>query len=152
MPLPIVPAMLGASKTDAATAAEITTGTVQQSIDTKVESLADTAKGALGDLLQGVGRVVNKALPAAIAASATLSYRGTMGSWQAFLQPISLVSKYMQISSDNSDRIGYPSHRIGSLQYCSGFVLCEHAAIEIDGTLPEQQQIVAFLERGFYIE
>lgn len=120
-----------------------------------VEPLQDKARAAVGDIVNGVMRVVNKALPTAIAATATLQYRGSQGSFLSYLQDnnIKLMCKFLQIGADNSDLIGYPTNAANSLlSNYSGFVLCENAVIEITGTVIEETAIEDMLNSGVFME
>lgn len=120
-----------------------------------VEPLQDKARAAIGDIVNGVMRVVNKALPTAIAATAALQYRGTQGSFLSYLQDnnIKLMCKFFQIGADNSDLIGYPTNAANSLlSNYSGFVLCENAVIEISGTVIEEEAIEDMLNAGVFME
>lgn len=120
-----------------------------------VEPLQDKARAAVGDIVNGVMRVVNKALPTAIAATATLQYRGSQGSFLSYLQDnnIKLMCKFFQIGADNSDLIGYPTNAANSLlSNYSGFVLCENAVIEIAGTVIEETAIEDMLNAGVFME
>lgn len=120
-----------------------------------VEPLQDKARAAVGDIVNGVMRVVNKALPTAIAATATLQYRGSQGSFLSYLQDnnIKLMCKFLQIGADNSDLIGYPTNAANSLlSNYSGFVLCENAVIEIAGTVIEETAIEDMLNAGVFME
>ena len=120
-----------------------------------VEPLQEKARAAVDDIINGVMRVANKALPAAIAASAALQYRGSQGSFLSYLQDnnIKLMCKFFQISADNSDLIGYPTTAANSLlSNYSGFVLCENAVIEISGTVIEEEAIEDLLNKGVFME
>ena len=155
MPLPIVPYTLGSQYTDRATAHEIETHEVSDYISTKAQELKSTARDSLTDIVGGVMQVVNKALPAAIAASAALQYRGSQGSFLSYLQDnnIKLMCKFFQIGADNSDLIGYPTNAANSLlSNYSGFVLCENAVIEITGTVIEEEAIEDLLNKGVFME
>lgn len=120
-----------------------------------VEPLQEKARAAVDDIINGVMRVANKALPAAIAASAALQYRGSQGSFLSYLQDnnIKLMCKFFQIGADNSDLIGYPTNSANSLlSNYSGFVLCENAVIEITGTVIEEEAIEDMLNAGVFME
>ena len=120
-----------------------------------VEPLQEKARAAVDDIINGVMRVANKALPAAIAASAALQYRGSQGSFLSYLQDnnIKLMCKFFQIGADNSDLIGYPTNAANSLlSSYSGFVLCENAVIEITGTVIEEEAIEDMLNAGVFME
>lgn len=120
-----------------------------------IDGLKSAARDSISDVVNGVMRVVNKALPAAIAATASLQYRGTQGSFLSYLSTnyINLRAKFFQIAGDNSDLIGYPTHAANSLlSNYSGFVLCENAVIAIGGTVIEEQAIEDLLNAGVFIE
>lgn len=120
-----------------------------------VEPLQEKARAAVDDIINGVMRVANKALPAAIAASAALQYRGSQGSFLSYLQDnnIKLMCKFFQIGADNSVLIGYPTNAANSLlSNYSGFVLCENAVIEITGTVIEETAIEDMLNAGVFME
>lgn len=152
MPLPIVPYTLGSQYTDRATAHEIETHEVSDYISTKAEELKSTARDSLNDIVGGVMQVVNKALPAALAACASVQFRGTQGSFMAFVTPIRLTARFISISDDRSDFIGYPCERVVALGQLSGFTLCENATISISGTVIEEEAIEDLLNKGVFIE
>lgn len=117
-----------------------------------VEPLKNSAREALTDIVGGVMQVVNKALPAALAACASVQFRGTQGSFMAFVTPIRLTARFISISDDRSDFIGYPCERVVALGQLSGFTLCENATISISGTVIEEEAIEDLLNKGVFIE
>lgn len=117
-----------------------------------VEPLKNSAREALTDIVGGVMQVVNKALPAALAACASVQFRGTQGSFMAFVTPIRLTARFISISDDRSDFIGYPCERVVVLGQLSGFTLCENATISISGTVIEEEAIEDLLNKGVFIE
>lgn len=117
-----------------------------------VEPLKNSARDALTDIVGGVMQVVNKALPAALAACASVQFRGTQGSFMAFVTPIRLTARFISISDDRSDFIGYPCERVVALGQLSGFTLCENATISISGTVIEEEAIEDLLNKGVFIE
>lgn len=148
MPLPVVPYTLGSQYTDRATAHEIET----HEFSTKVTELKSTARDSLTDIVDGVLQVANKALPAALAACASVQFRGTQGSFMSFVTPIRLTARFISISDDRSDFIGYPCERVVALGQLAGFTLCEHATISISGTVIEEEAIEDLLNKGVFIE
>lgn len=152
MPLPIVPSTLGSQYTDRATAREIETHEVSDYISTKATELKSAARDSLSDIVGGVLQVANKALPAALAACASVQFRGTQGSFMAFVTPIRLTARFISISDDRSDFIGYPCERVIALGQLSGFTLCENATISISGTVIEEEAIEELLNKGVFIE
>lgn len=117
-----------------------------------VEPLKNSAREALTDIVGGVMQVVNKALPAALAACASVQFRGTQGSFMAFVTPIRLTARFISISDDRSDFIGYPCERVIALGQLAGFTLCENATISISGTVIEEEAIEDLLNKGVFIE
>lgn len=117
-----------------------------------VEPLKNSARDALSDIVGGVMQVVNKAMPAALAACASVQFRGTQGSFKAFVTPIRLTSRFIRITDDRSDFIGYPCERVVALGQLAGFTLCENATISISGTVVEEEAIEDLLNKGVFIE
>lgn len=152
MPLPIVPRTLGSQYTDRATAQEIETHQFSDYISDKATELKNTARDGLSDLVTGVLQVANKALPAALAACASVQFRGTQGSFLAFITNIRFTARFIQISDDKSDFIGYPCERVVALGQLAGFTLCENATISISGTVIEEEAIEDLLNKGVFIE
>lgn len=152
MPLPIVPRTLGSQYTDRATAQEIETHQFSDYISDKATELKNTARDGLSDLVTGVLQVANKALPAALAACASVQFRGTQGSFLAFITNIRFTARFIQISDDKSDFIGYPCERVVALGQLAGFTLCENATISISGTVIEEEAIETLLNKGVFIE
>ena len=109
--------------------------------------------------LSGVAEIAKKAVPTALAASASVQYLGGTPSFASYLQPWNLRSKYLFIGTDRHSTIGYPLERYRKLSMLSGFVMCEQVRLEIPGTanasgatLEEQQLIKQYLENGCFIE
>lgn len=117
-----------------------------------VEPLQEKARAALGDIIGGVLQVANKALPAALAACASVQFRGTQGSFLAFITNIRFTARFISISDDRSDFIGYPCERVVALGQLAGFTLCENATISISGTVIEEEAIEDLLNKGVFIE
>lgn len=117
-----------------------------------VEPLKNSAREALTDIVGGVMQVVNKAMPSALAACASVQFRGTQGSFLAFITNIRLTARFISISDDRSDFIGYPCERVVALGQLAGFTLCENATISISGTVIEEEAIEDLLNKGVFIE
>lgn len=140
--------------------------TYQQTIKPVVEKttvLVQQAKDTLADNLQSVisstMEIAKKAVPTALAASASVQYLGGTPSFASYLQPWNLRSKFLLAGTDRHDKIGYPFENYATLNTLSGFVMCEQVRLEIPGTanasgatLEEQQLIKQYLENGCFIE
>lgn len=136
---------------------------VKEEVAEKATVLVQQAKLELSDNLQSVisstMEIAKKAVPTALAASASVQYLGGTPSFASFLQPWNLRSKYLLVAADRHTRIGWPCERFETLNTLSGFVMCEQVRLEIPGsanasgaTLEEQQLIKQYLENGCFIE
>lgn len=125
----------------------------------KTQIVTANAKRALADPLSTIMRVLNKAVPAAIASCASLQYTGGIGSFENFLSPLYLRIKFFQVDGDRAAFVGRPCHKTARLSTLTGFALCENVKLDLPGnsteppaTLEEQQIVVQYLEAGVYIE
>lgn len=132
---------------------------VREQAKVLVEDAKNTITEPIRNLISSTAQIAKKAVPTALAASASLQYVGGMPSFASFLQPANLRSKYLRIGTNRSSRIGYPLEDFRVLSTLSGFVMCESVRLEIPGTanasgatLEEQQLITQYLENGCYIE
>ena len=104
-------------------------------------------------IIPTIGKIANKVLPSALAASASLQYMGSQGSFVDFLQPAYLQTSCFHIEADKHVYIGWPCHKTLILGSLSGFTLCENAQVELYGATVEELEIIKqFLESGVYIE
>lgn len=140
--------------------------TYQQTIQPIVEKTTVLVQQAKSDLAENLQSVISstmdiakKAVPTALAASASVQYLGGTPSFASFLQPWNLRSKFLLAGNDRHTRIGWPCESFETLNTLSGFVLCESVRLEIPGTatksgatLEEQQLIKKYLENGCFIE
>lgn len=126
---------------------------VMGEINTAVDSTIEAAKVKLKQPLETVERVAEKAIPASLAACASLQYTGGIGSFANYLQPINLRTKYFRLDGDRSAYIGKPLNESRQLSTISGFCQCDNVKLEVTGaTLEEQQLIKQYLEAGCFIE
>lgn len=132
---------------------------VVDSVLEKTQIVTANAKRALADPLSTVMRVLNKAVPAAIASCASLQYTGGIGSFENFLSPLYLRMKFFAVDGDRAAFVGRPCFKTARLSTLTGFCLCENVKLDLPGTsteppatLEEQQIVVQYLEAGVYLE
>ena len=130
---------------------------IQEVGDTAVEkgtALVETAKETISsNLIPGLSRVVNKAIPTALAASATKQYMGGQGSFVEFLQPAYLYASFQRLEADKHVYIGYMCHRVLTLSTLSGFTMCENVQLDIPAASVEEIEIITkYLESGVILE
>lgn len=117
------------------------------------------AKSLMSDPLRYLSQAATKAIPAAIAASASLQYTGGQGSFSNFLYPWVVRSKYLRVDGNRADYIGRPLCKVRPLSILSGYCKCQNvkinlagSAIEPPATIDEQEIVVRYLEAGVYLE
>lgn len=123
------------------------------------QQIVTGAKTLMTDPLRYLSRAASKAIPAAIAASATLQYTGGQGSFCNFLYPVVVRVKRLRVDGNRSGYIGKPLCKVRVLSTLTGYCLCENVKLDLPGTsteppatLEEQQIVVRYLEAGVYIE
>lgn len=128
-------------------------------VNDRVLQIAANAKRAVSDPLSTLMRVLNKAVPAAIASCASLQYTGGIGSFENFLSPLYLRMKFFQVDGNRAAFVGRPCCKTAQLSTLTGFALCENVKLDLPGssteppaTLEEQQTVCRYLEAGVYIE
>ena len=111
------------------------------------------------NVFNSAAQIAKKAVPTALAASASVQYLGGNASFASFLQPVHVRSKFLLIGTDRGATIGYPLEQYQQLSALSGFVMCENVKFDLaatastgGATLEEQQLIKQYLENGCYIE
>ena len=124
-----------------------------------VEQAKDNLKEPLINVFNSAAQIAKKAVPTALAASASVQYLGGNASFASFLQPVHIRSKFLFIGTDRGATIGYPLEQYQTLSTLSGFVMCENVKFDLaatattgGATLEEQQLIKQYLENGCYIE
>lgn len=123
------------------------------------EQAKDNLKEPLMNVFNSAAQIAKKAVPTALAASASVQYLGGNASFASFLQPVHVRSKFLLIGTDRGATIGYPLEQYQQLSALSGFVMCENVKFDLaatattgGATLEEQQLIKQYLESGCYIE
>lgn len=123
------------------------------------EQAKDNLKEPLMNVFNSAAQIAKKAVPTALAASASVQYLGGNASFASFLQPVHVRSKFLLIGTDRGATIGYPLEQYQQLSALSGFVMCENVKFDLaatsttgGATLEEQQLIKQYLENGCYIE
>lgn len=126
---------------------------IKGEVQEAAQQIVEVGREKLEIVVDTVTRVAGKAIPAAIAACASLQYTGGQGSFANFLQPITLRTKYFLLDGSRAAFIGRPLNNTRVLNTLSGFVQCENVKLELSGaTIYEQQLVKSYLEKGCYIE
>lgn len=124
-----------------------------QNVGQEATVIIDNAKSAINEIKVTVGKVAEKAIPAAIAACASMQYTGGQGTFSSFLQPATFREKFFLLDGDKHAFVGWPCHQVLSLSNLSGFTQCRDVKLAIGAATIEEQQIIKdYMERGFFIE
>lgn len=127
---------------------------VVEPVKEKATALAESAKETImSNLMPGISRIVNKAIPTALAASATKQYMGGQGSFVEFLQPAYLQASFQRLEADKHVYIGHMCHKVLTLSTLSGFTMCEQVQLDIPTATVEDLEIITrYLETGVILE
>lgn len=113
----------------------------------------------MSDPLRYLSQAATKAIPAAIAASASLQYTGGQGTFSNFLHPWVVRSKYLRVDGNREDFIGKPLCKLRLLSLLSGYCKCQNVKLNLTGsaqeppaTIDEQEIVVRYLEAGVFLE
>lgn len=122
-------------------------------VESAKETVINTVLPGLSEGISALGKAAKKAIPTALAASATKEYMGGQGSFIEFMQPAYLYSSFQRLEADKHEYIGHICHKILTLSTLSGITICENVQLEIpDATVDEMTLIKQLLESGVYIE
>ena len=138
-------------------------GDIKSDFREQALTIVEDAKNSIAEPIRNVITstmdIAKKAVPTALAASASVQYLGGNASFASFLQPVHVRSKFLLIGTDRGATIGYPLEQYQTLSALSGFVMCENVKFDLaagtnanGATLEEQQLIKQYLENGCYIE
>lgn len=81
-----------------------------------------------------------------------LSTSGTNGTKAAFVTAPTLIISRQLLADEDKEQLGRPLCSPQQISSLSGFVLCENADLDSAGTATEKEQIVSFMNSGFYYE
>lgn len=88
--------------------------------------------------------------------SVTIKTGGTNGGFEALAQfggfNAALCHSFQSIADEYNAHLGRPLCKIRSISALSGYILCSDAEISITGTDSEAEQIINYLNTGFYYE
>lgn len=133
--------------------------TVKTQVIEKTQIIVEHAKDQLADPLRYLSQAATKAIPAAIAASASLQYTGGQGSFCNFLYPWIVRCKYLRVDGNRSGFIGRPLCKLRPLSVLTGYCKCQNVKLDLPGTsteptatIDELQIVVRYLEAGVFLE
>ena len=94
---------------------------------------------------QGILSAVESAFP-------QVQSKGANGSKVAFMQTPNIVASFRQLVEEDNAQIGRPLCQQKTISTLSGYILCEDADLDSAGTTSEKEQIIGYLNSGFYYE
>ena len=104
--------------------------------------------GAVGSALNGIQNYIHSQFPT------PLSTGATSGNLAQIMENWRLQTCFHKIAHEDREHFGRPLMQRVQLSdsNLTGFTVCENATIDIPGLLGEQDQIISYLNRGFYKE
>lgn len=122
-----------------------TTQNLIQSAVGVVSTIGAIAQGNFIGVLSGIGDAVSGLLP-------QLEKTGAYGSRIAFKETPSLLIEHHLIAEADREHNGSPLMQRRTISTLPGYIQVENPDIDIPGTREEKQQIVGFMQSGFYYE
>lgn len=107
--------------------------------------LVGVAYGNYVGAAQGVMSAVESAFP-------QVQSKGANGSKVAFMQTPNIVASFRQIVEEDNAQIGRPLCAQRTISSLSGYIQCEDADLDSAGNSSEKEQIISFMNSGFYYE
>ena len=103
------------------------------------------AYGNVVGFAQGIASAVEAAMP-------QVQSQGANGSKVAFLQTANIVSQFRQLVPEDNAQIGRPLCDVKTINTLSGYILCEEADLDFAGSSSEKEQVMSYMNSGFYYE
>lgn len=113
-----------------------------------VSALSGAVDIALGKVVggaAGIASAIESAFP-------QVQSKGANGSKVAFMQTPNIVASFRQLVEEDNAQIGRPLCAQRTISGLSGYILCEDADLDTAGTSSEKEQIISFMNSGFYNE
>lgn len=107
--------------------------------------LVGIAYGNYVGAAQGILSAVESAFP-------QVQSKGANGSKVAFMQTPNIVASFRNLVEEDNTQIGRPLCQQKTISTLSGYILCEDADLDSAGSAMEKEQIINFLNSGFYYE
>lgn len=114
-----------------------------------------TAKANLEEFAENAADINlgGNAASSGIAAMATLTYSGSVGDFTSSSEVINLQGKFFPITGTDPEDYGSPLRERLRINTLSGFVLCEHAHMQLfPGMITEAEAIESYMTMGFFYE
>lgn len=108
-------------------------------------SLVDNFSGNVLGLAQGVGNAMTNLMP-----QFNSSY--SIASGVAYTRTPSVTSTFYDIADEDNEHLGRPLCQRKKISTLSGYMVVQDADVDIPCTQSEKEQIISFMEGGFYYE
>lgn len=96
-------------------------------------------------LVAGVVSAIESAFP-------QVQTQGANGSKVAFLQTPNIVGEFRNIADEDNTTIGRPLCAPRQINSLSGYIQCENVDISLAATSTEREEVIQFMENGFFYE
>lgn len=113
--------------------------------ETAMPGEQSTLGNMMGSALGLIGNVTGKNLTAA-------AFTGAAGSIAAYGDIPVLISYFLDTVEKDINKTGLPLMKKRKISLIPGYIMCKDAALEIPGALDELNEVVAYMNGGFYYE
>lgn len=110
-----------------------------------VSSVAAAAQGNFIGMLSGVGDAFDGMLP-------QVEKSGAYGTRTQFTEIPTVTVTHTKVANSDVVRHGKPLMQAKVLNTIPGYIVCDHVDLDIAGTPEEKEEIVGFMESGFFYE
>ena len=121
------------------------TGNIIGSAIATFEAVGSAVAGNVLGATHGIISAVSNAMP-------QVQTQGANGSIVGFIQTPNIVSEFRQIVDEDNAQLGRPLCQTKTISTLSGYIVCENADLDSAASLPEKDQIVSYMNSGFYYE
>lgn len=114
-----------------------------------VGAAASAVTGNISGAISGVGSAIGSASTHMLP---QVTIAGSNGSRAPYGITPTLTSQFMKVVDEDNARLGRPLCKPLTLGSLSGYIMCARPDLDIPGTLAEQDQVITYLQGGFYLE
>lgn len=110
-----------------------------------LEAIGSAAAGNVLGATHGIISAVSNAMP-------QVQTQGANGSIVAYTKTPNILSEFRQITDEDNIQLGRPLCQTKTINTLSGFIACESVDLNTSASKAEKQEIISYMEGGFFYE
>ena len=111
--------------------------TIQSAVTGDVAGMLFNGLGAIGD-----AATLSQGVPSMMGSNGTLSFNNIFG----------IMADFLDVADDNLVENGRPLCEVRTISSLSGYILCENADLDTAASPTEKDEIISYMNNGFYYE